>query len=67
MKKKIKIIQKYKLKVISLFPKDIFPKIHLDTLLGNLLPKSPKAAELGKGGPKTLRQAKDTGFFVNFD
>ncbi len=58
MKKKLKIIQKYKLKVISLFPKDIFPKIQLDTLLGNLLPKPPKTAELRKGG---------SNFFVNLD
>ncbi|MBI5614125.1 hypothetical protein HY947_04335 [Candidatus Gottesmanbacteria bacterium] len=39
MKKKLKMIQKYKLKVISLYPKDLFPHSHLNTLLGNKLRK----------------------------
>lgn len=37
MKKKLKIIQKYKLKLISLYPEDIFPSINLKEKLKSVL------------------------------
>jgi hypothetical protein len=36
MRRKMKIIQQHHLKLISIFPKDIFPILHLDTILRNV-------------------------------